>query len=116
MVENDGIRLRLSLDSILGWADKIVIVYSPSADNTLEEIKRLNDERIEIIESQYEHDYKGADGKQRNVYLDYIKKNYEGYWGLVLDADEIISSGDMKKIKELIEDNEHIGYYLIQFN
>lgn len=99
MVENEGVRLRLSLDSILGWADKIVIVYSSSSDNTLEEIKRLNDERIEIIESQYEHNYKGADGKQRNIYLEYIKKNYEGWFCLVLDADEVVSDNayEMKK-------------------
>jgi len=101
MVENEGLRLRLSLDSVLHWADKIVIVYSPSNDNTLEEIKKLNDERIEIIESQYEHKYKGADGKQRNVYLEHIKKNYEGYFCLVLDADEVVSD-NAYKIKEFL--------------
>lgn len=106
MVENEGIRIKLMLESILNFADKIVIVYSPSKDNTLEEIKRLNDERIEIIDSQYEHEYIGADGRQRNVYLEYIKKNYEGYFCLVLDADEVVSD-NAYQIKDFLAKTEH---------
>jgi len=41
-------------------------------------------------------------GKQRNFYLDYLKKHYPNDWCLVLDADEIVD--DIGKVKDFIQD------------
>ena len=103
IVENEELRIKLALQSILKWIDKVYIVYSPSKDNTLQEILSLNDDRIEIIVSQYDHDSLGANGKQRNVYLEKIKERELNSWCIVLDSDEVMSD-DAFRIKGFIPD------------
>ena len=56
---------------------------------------------IEVIENKYNQEDKGMNGKQRNFYLDYVKKNYPKWWCLALNADEIVD--DFSKIKEFIQ-------------
>lgn len=54
-----------------------------------------------IITNRYNQEDPEMNGKQRNFYLDYVKKNYPDYWCLVLDADEVVE--DLNKIKQLIQ-------------
>ena len=56
---------------------------------------------VRFIENPYNQEDKGMNGKQRNFYLDYVKKNYPDWWCLVLDADEVVE--DLSKIKSAIQ-------------
>lgn len=56
----------------------------------------------DILYQEYNQEDKGMNGKQRNFYLDYVKKNYPNDWCLVLDADEVCE--DLSKIKEFIQE------------
>lgn len=56
---------------------------------------------FESILNDYDQEDKGMNGKQRNFYLDYIKKNYPDYWCLCLDADEVVE--DLGEIKKMIQ-------------
>lgn len=42
-------------------------------------------------------------GKQRNFYLEFLKKNYPGWWALCLDADEILEDDGLDQIKKAIQ-------------
>lgn len=61
------------------------------------------DDKHVIIENKYDQEDKHMNGKQRNFYLDYLKKNHMGEWALVLDADEVLEDFGIVKIKHLID-------------
>ena len=91
-------------------ADAIVYCDGGSTDGTLDVIDKFYEEKImhsiepkEIINiyQEYDQEDKQMNGKQRNFYLDYVKKNYPDYWCLVLDADEVVE--DINKVKEFIQ-------------
>jgi len=129
MVENDEQVWRLSYESVKNVADAFVVVdgnHHPENVfgifwNVFDNDKVAYDEaeeyedgtpipeqarRYKIIESAYPHDDKGADGKQRNKYLQYLKENHLGDWCLVLDADEFVDKpNQIKKVIELLEAN-----------
>ena len=95
----------MSLESVKD-ADTIVYCDGGSTDNTLQivngELSGNNDNSI--IENKYNQEDVAMNGKQRNFYLDYVKKNYKDYWCLVLDADEVVE--DLSNIKEFIQTAE----------
>ena len=67
----------LSFDSIIPYTDKIIFVWGMEDLETkkiLDKYKEQLLDKLIIIESRYEHKYKGQNGKQRNIYLDYLKK------------------------------------------
>lgn len=55
----------------------------------------------DYIQNDYDQEDKAMNGKQRNFYLKYLKKNYPDYWALCLDADEVVD--DLSKIKSYIQ-------------
>ncbi len=55
---------------------------------------------LKVIANKYNQEDKSMNGKQRNFYLDYVKKNYSGWWCLAIDADEVVE--DLSKIKYFI--------------
>lgn len=93
MVQDSEDYIGLALQSVLHWADNIVIIDGGSRDRTLEilEAHQKIDSRIKIIKNEYLQDDLGADGKQRNVYLKYLIEHHLGEWCLVVDADEVVS-------------------------
>lgn len=110
IAENDDCWIQLSLKSILSWVDHVYIIYSHTdGDKTLEILEEWNDERITVIASQYPRKSKGADGMQRNKYLDILKKLELGNWNLVLDCDEIVDDNGVK-LKALLEKAEFEVY------
>lgn len=102
MVQDEEFWLPFSLKSVLGVADKVVIVDGGSTDKTLDIISAFKDERIEVHYVKFEKDALGADGKQRGEYLKILKEKYMYDWCLVLDADEIVSD-DFHLIKDIIK-------------
>ncbi len=105
IVKNEEMFLKQCLESIKGQVDEIIIVDTGSTDNTKEIAAKFTDK---IYDFSWCNDFSAA----RNESL----KHANGDWILVLDADEIISYEDQKKIKKLIEEKEVGGYFLLQRN
>ncbi len=104
MGENCERTIDMCLESVKE-ADAIVYCDGGSDDDTMDKIGEFNglgDHVLcAVINNDYNQQDKGMNGKQRNFYLDYIKKNYPDYWCLVLDADEVVS--DLNEIKKFIQ-------------
>lgn len=86
-------------------ADSIVYLDGGSEDNShniaqdfLMKHKKIAPAAVLI--HKYNQEDKGMNGKQRNFYLDYVKKNYPGWWCLVVDPDEVVE--DFSKIRNFI--------------
>jgi len=108
--------IRLCLDSIKSVADYIVFVDGGSKDDTMY-ILQQEYPQVHIIEQRYEHENKGANGKARNVYLEYVKKHFDGEWCLVLDPDECVDQPDiLRKFLDDIEKREDIKGRQLMFN
>jgi len=106
ITENDEELIDFSISSVYKEVDHIYIIYSQTkGDNTIERLfKKYGTEKITILSQQYEHDFIGANGKQRNEYLKIIKeKELTPCWVLILDSDEIVD--DIKKLREWCNKN-----------
>ncbi len=79
-------------------ADHIIYIDGGSKDNS---IKIARSYGAEIIEHPYDQEDKAMNGKQRNVYLKYLKEHYPDEWNLALDADEVVE--DLSKFKSFIQ-------------
>lgn len=103
----------MALESVKD-ADVIVYCDGGSEDNTLYIVNNFNftgsEIGVRIIINKYNQEDKQMNGKQRNFYLDYIKKNYSDWWCLALDADEIVE--DVHKIKRLIQTTDKGLYHV----
>ena len=91
--------LPMCLESVKD-ADAIVFLDGGSIDKTKEIAKK---EAHHFIYNDYIQLDKMMNGKQRNIYLEYVKERYSGWWCLVLDPDEIVE--DFSKIKDFIKTN-----------
>ena len=87
-------------------ADKIIYCDGSSTDDSCDIALNYG----ALIENKYIQDDKHMNGKQRNFYLNYLKKHHMEEWVLVLDADEVLDDGGITKIKELIN---RPGDYLV---
>lgn len=108
MVENDEDMWHLSYKSVEKHADAMIVIDG-NEDTYEHELSRYftTDERVTIIPDPYPHSDRGADGKQRNKYLEYIKEHHPDAWVLVLDADEVVDHPEKIRpfIKQLIVNN-----------
>ncbi len=89
--------ISMALESVKD-ADAIVYCDGGSTDNTRKIIDEFAEKicrtptRIIWIENSYNQEDKGMNGKQRNFYLDYVKKHYPDWWCLCIDADEVVTN------------------------
>jgi len=124
--------IEMSLDSVKD-ADVIIYCDGGSTDGTIDYLldKGFRYDSDELTESKWEKERRGGvrlcgkiiienpydqedpkmNGKQRNFYLDYLKKHRTNDWCLVLDADEVVE--DLNKIKEFIQNTED-GLYSVK--
>ena len=89
--------VEMSLKSVKD-ADAIVFVDGGSKDGTKEIVKKYANE---FLHNEYNQIDKMMNGKQRNIYLNFIKERFPGWWCLVLDPDEIVD--DFSQVKEFIQ-------------
>ncbi len=105
IIKNEGKFLSDCLESVKSIADQIIIVDTGSSD---ESIKIAQGFGGNVFPFEWTDDFSAA----RNESLSHATKD----WILVLDADEILSVEDCKKIKELMGNVPHevIGFSLEQ--
>jgi len=83
---------------------------SPWFEDEISELSKLIGKNIKVIKNNYSQEDAEMNGKQRNFYLNYIKKHYPNYWCLAIDLDEVVD--DFSKIKEFIQ-NAPVGIYSV---
>lgn len=103
--ENTERFIGMSLESIKNIAKKIIFVDGGSKDNTIKIVKNFCNEhhiKLKLIREKFKHEYTGANGFQRNIYLKYLINTHKNEWCLVLDPDEVVSDNaeDILKITE----------------
>ena len=102
----DNFWLPISIKSYEKFADKIIIIdgsKKPLIEQNITEKFSEQQNKFIIIESPYPHEDRGADGKQRNKYLDYIKENHEGALAVVVDSDEVLADNAEEQLNKISE-------------
>jgi len=92
-------------------ADAIVYCCGTSIGLKDESIDIVEKQGVTVIQNTYNQEDPKMNGKQRNFYLKYLKKNYPDWWTLCLDADEVVE--DLNKIKEFIQTTDP-GLYSVK--
>ncbi|MDD5650285.1 MAG: glycosyltransferase [Candidatus Nanoarchaeia archaeon] len=95
IVKNEEDCLKKCLESIKNIASEIIIVDTGSSDNTIKIAKFFG---AKIFHFNWNDDFSAA----RNFSLEKATQ----HWVLVLDADEIISSKDIDKLKTVLRDKD----------
>jgi len=100
--------IEMALRSVMTWADKIILVDGGCKDRTNDIVNFLKDERFVCLQNTWIDSDKGMDGKQRNIYLNYLMEHHEGDWCLVIDSDEVASDNciHLKDICKAMEKEE----------
>ena len=88
----------MTLDSVKG-ADAIVYCDGGSTDGTHQKAIETEPETI-FISNKFDKTDPTMNGRQRNLYLNYMKEHYPDWWCLAIDADEVVQ--DIAKVKEAI--------------
>jgi glycosyltransferase involved in cell wall biosynthesis len=93
--------LPMCLESVKD-ADAIVFCDGGSTDKTNEIFTEHINKACDTawINNKYDQEDKAMNGKQRNFYLEYVKRNYPNDWCLCLDADEVVE--DLTKLKDFV--------------
>jgi len=81
-------------------SDKIIFLDGGSTDDTLEIVNG----KAKVLYNKFDKSNPNMISDQRNYYLDYLKKSHKDDWVLVLDADEVLDTNGIKRIKEFIPD------------
>ncbi len=105
IVKNEEANVGRAIESVKDIVDEIVVIDTGSMDQTPAIAEKLG---AKVHHFKWTDDFSAA----RNACLD----KAESHWALWLDADEMISKTDHAKIKELINQDDVDGYYLIQRN
>jgi len=87
-----------SIKSILPIVDEFVVNVGNSEDDTILEIKSINDKKIRIIQSNWNESMKSSGyvyGQQKMI----AQFNCSGDWAFYIEGDEIYHQDDLEKIK-----------------
>ena len=99
ITKNEEKFLEQCLNSVKDIVDEIIVVDTGSTDKTKEIANKF---KAEIYDFNWIDDFSAA----RNESLKHATRD----WILVLDADEVLSSGDLIRFKDLLLD-DCVGYY-----
>lgn len=106
-----------SINSLLPVVDRLFVVVGDSEDGTREAVENLQDDKIVIVDSIWEEE-KRVNGEifkdQANLGLQKIT----GDWAIHIQADEVISEADGKKLLSYIrkaDDREEVDGLLFPF-
>lgn len=99
--------LELSLASISKIAKQVIFVWGMEDPKVKEIILNFNQETgipVRFIEAKWDQNDKTQNGRQRNIYLRELQRDFYSDWVLVLDPDEILENPD--KLIEVINKTE----------
>jgi len=100
IVKNEENHLRTCLESIKG-VDEIVIVDTGSSDNTIEIAKKYTEKVYYGEEYLWQDDF--AHSRNQSLQL------CTGDWILIIDADEVLEEGGLKKLRNAIKKTSKTG-------
>lgn len=106
-----------SLLSLLPLCDEVVVAVGKSDDGTLETVKAINNEKIKIIETEWDSNLSQG-GKIYAQQTNLAYRHCKGDWCFYLQADEVLSEKDYAEIsKQLIVqyDNDKIDALLFKY-
>jgi hypothetical protein len=93
-----------SLRSMLPLCDELIVNVGVSEDNTLELVKSIGDDKIQIIETKWDEQFRARSrilAQQTNTPL----YKCTGDWCLYLQADEVLHEEDYDRILGAMKDN-----------
>ncbi len=96
----------LTIDSVLNFADRILVIGNPNKE-TRKRILKSKNRKVEL----HWRNWDGSYGKARNFGLGKIKQNE---WILSLDADEVLNDYGFM-VKEIINEKLKINNYNIEY-
>jgi len=99
IAKNEEKRIARCLESIR-WADEIIVVDGCSTDRTAEIAASFGAKVIP-------HKFTGSFADDRNIGLE----NARNEWVLQLDADDVVTEGFQKKVKELLPADPYVAVY-----
>lgn len=91
-------------DEILYWTNNKNSVKSFNFMESKGEIGNLMSTKV--FDNEWDEKDTATNGKCRQRYLEYLKKNHPNDWALVLDEDEILHDDGIRKIKKFIINSE----------
>ena len=104
--------IKMCLESVKD-SDEIIYLDGGSTDNTIKIVEETNS-NINYMQNNFDKSNPNAISIQRNFYLEYIKKYYQDYWCLVLDADEVLDDNGITKLREFINEAPLHNIYSIK--
>lgn len=105
IARNEEKNIERCLKSVVGLVDEIIFVDTGSDDGTVEIAKKFTGKIFHF-------EWNGNHSDAKNFALSKAARE----WILSLDADETISQRDFERIRELVKENEFLGFSLIQRN
>jgi len=102
IVKNEQDHIRTCLNSIIG-VDEIVIVDTGSSDDTVNIAKEYTNRVYHGDEYLWKDDFAHSRNQSLNLCT--------GDWILIIDADEILEEGGVKKLRDLIGKTDKTGLY-----
>jgi len=112
-----GYPVKEAISSILPICDEFVIAIGKSEDETLEQVKSINDSRIKIIETVWDERH-FVHGKVNAVQSNIALKECKGDWCFYVQADEVIHEKYLPIVKErmkLFLENENVQGLLFDY-
>jgi len=106
-----------SIKSILPIVDEFIVNIGPSDDETLQNIRKINNPKIKIIESDWAEKMQNKGfvyGQQKMI----SQFNCTGDWAFYVEGDEIYHEDDLEKLKKamsLYESDEKVEAIAVNF-
>jgi glycosyltransferase involved in cell wall biosynthesis len=95
-----------SIQSLINLCDEVIVAVGNSDDDTLTQIRKLNSNKLKIIETQWNEIItdRGYTYAQQKLIAQF---NCTGDWAFYLECDEIIHEKDIPLIKQSLLENLH---------
>lgn len=113
MVKNEKKRIHVTLNSVLGYVDALIIYDTGSVDNTINIIRNFSEKNkinLYIIQGEFV-DFSTS----RNVVLDYADK-IDVHYLLLLDCNDELQGGENLRnyTQQIIDDDYYSGFMICQ--
>ncbi len=100
IAKNEEKNIKDCIETVLGWADEIIVVDGYSVDKTVEIAEESG---ARVIKHRFEGDF----SKERNI----VMENASGEWVLHIDADDRVTPEFKKTADTVIDRDESVDVY-----